>query len=107
MRRRGGVISEEFLSRMAGAGSGRVILTASGGREVAQESSEIGHGVFTYYLLEGLRGAADIDHDGRVDIDEIYKYVSQKVSSATHGRQNPMRKSPNLSGTIVLGGNVR
>jgi hypothetical protein len=54
-----------------------------------------------------LRGAADIDHDGHVDIDELYKYVSQKVSLATHGRQNPMRKSPNLTGTIVLGGHLQ
>lgn len=102
-----GVISDEFLSRVAGAGRGRVILTASGSREVAQESNDIRHGVFTYYLLEGLRGAADIDHDGHVDIDELYKYVSQKVSLATHGRQNPMRKSPNLTGTIVLGGHLQ
>jgi hypothetical protein len=102
-----GVISKEFLSRMASAGKGRVILTASGSDEVAQESREKGHGVFTYFLLEGLRGAADLDHDGRVDVDEIYKYVSQKVSLATHGHQNPMRKSPNLSGTVVLGGNLQ
>lgn len=102
-----GVIAEEFLSRMASSGKGRVILTASGSREVAQESSETGHGIFTYFLLEGLRGAADIDHDGRIDVDEIYKFVSQKVSVATHGRQNPMRKSPNLTGTLILGGRLQ
>jgi uncharacterized caspase-like protein len=102
-----GVISEQFLSRMATTGKGRVILTASGGREVAGESTEWRHGIFTYFLLEGLRGAADMDHDGRIDVDEIYKYVSQKVSAATHGRQNPMRKSPNLTGTVVLGGNLQ
>jgi hypothetical protein len=53
-----------------------------------------------------LRGAADIDRDGRIDVDEIYKYVSQKVSAATHGQQNPMRKSPNLTGTVILGGRL-
>lgn len=102
-----GVISKEFLSRMVSAGKGRVILTASGSDEVAQESREKRHGVFTHFFLEGLRGAADLDHDGRVDVDEIYRYVSQKVSLATHGRQNPMRKSPNLTGTLILGGNLQ
>jgi hypothetical protein len=102
-----GVTSAEFLSRMANAGKGRVILTASDSHEVAQESSNRRHGIFTYFLLEGLRGAADIDHDGRIDVDEIYKFVSQKVSSATRGLQNPMRKSPNLSGTLVLGGRLQ
>jgi hypothetical protein len=104
---RGVIITEEFLTRMANSGTGRVILTASGSREVAQESHEKRHGIFTYFLLEGLRGAADIDRDGRVDVDEIYKFVSQKVSSATRGRQNPMRKSPNLSGTVYLGGRLQ
>ncbi|HEU4888160.1 MAG TPA: caspase family protein [Thermoanaerobaculia bacterium] len=102
-----GVITEEFLSRMANAGKGRVILTASGSREVARESRETRHGIFTYFLLEGLRGAADTDHDGRVDVDEIYKFVSQKVSSATRGQQNPMLKSPNLTGRLVLGGHLQ
>lgn len=101
-----GVITEEFLSRIV-QGKGRVILTASGGREVALESRERRHGIFTYFLLEGLRGAADTDRDGRVDVDEIYKFVSRRVSSATGGRQNPMRKSPNLTGTLVLGGRLQ
>lgn len=101
-----GVITEEFLSRIANVGRGRVILTASGSREVAQESREARHGIFTYFLLEGLRGAADSDQDGQVDIDEIYKFVSQKVSSATRGRQNPMRKAPNLTGMLVIGGRL-
>lgn len=101
-----GVITEEFLARIANLGQGRVILTASGSREVARESNKHRHGVFTHFLLEGLRGAADIDRDGRIDVDEIYKYVSQKVSAATHGQQNPMRKSPNLTGTVILGGRL-
>jgi hypothetical protein len=102
-----GVITDEFLARIASTGKGRVILTASGSREVAQESSELRHGVFTYFLLEGLRGAADLDRDEHVDVDEIYKYVSQKVITATRGRQNPMRKSPNLTGTVFLGGRLQ
>jgi hypothetical protein len=102
-----GVTSSEFLSRMADAGKGRVILTASGSHEVARESGDTRHGIFTYFLLEGLRGAADTDHDGRIDVDEIYKFVSRKVSTATGGRQNPMRKSPNLTGTVVLGGRLQ
>ena len=101
-----GVITEEFLVRIASVGKGRVILTASSSREVAQESNSMRHGIFTYFLLEGLRGFADTDADGRIDVDEIYKYVSQKVSAATRGRQNPMRKAPNLTGTLVLGGRL-
>src|SRR5207253_3726401 len=49
-------ISGEFLDRMAHVGKGRVVLTASGPDQAAQESADFGHGVFTYYLLEGLNG---------------------------------------------------
>ncbi|HEX6097703.1 MAG TPA: caspase family protein [Thermoanaerobaculia bacterium] len=106
-RARGVKISEEFLTRIANTGKGRVILTASSSSEVAQESSAMRHGIFTYFLLQGLRGAADIDRDGRVDVDELYKFVSQKVIAATDGRQNPIRKSPNLSGMLVVGGRLQ
>jgi len=96
-------ISGEFLDRMAHVGKGRVVLTASGPDESAQESSDFGHGVFTYYLLEGLRGAADLNGDGEIDVHEIYGYVSGKVGKATRGKQNPKLKEPDLVGQILIG----
>jgi hypothetical protein len=96
-------ITGEFLDRMAHVGKGRVVLTAGGPEESAQESAELGHGVFTYYLLDGLRGAADLSGDGEIDVHEIYRYVSDKVSRATQGRQNPKLKEPDLVGRILLG----
>ena len=37
------------------------------------------HGVFTYYLLEGLAGRADVDKDGTVTVGEAFEYLSGKV----------------------------
>lgn len=59
------------------------MLTASRASEVSEEREELRHGVFTYYLLEGLRGSADLDGDGVITVDEISAYVSRKVSMAT------------------------
>jgi uncharacterized caspase-like protein len=87
---------------MATAGKGRVILAASSGQEVALESAERGHGIFTYFLLRGLEGAADADADGRIDTGEIYKFISEKVTAATKRRQNPVKKEPSLTGTLIL-----
>ncbi len=95
-------ITSEFLDRMA-RGKGRVVLTASGPEESAQESAGFGHGVFTYYLLDGLRGAADFSKDGEIDVQEIYRYVSDQVVSATKRQQNPEIKGPDLAGQILLG----
>ena len=55
-------ISDAFLDRIAG-GKGRIILTASGANEVSSEDEKLQHGVFTYFLLKGLRGKADTDKD--------------------------------------------
>lgn len=64
-------ISEGFIDRIAG-GKGRVIMTASGANEVSAEKDELRHGVFTYYLVEGLKGKADTDRDGLVTVDEAF-----------------------------------
>ncbi len=97
------LITGEFLDRMAHVGKGRVVMTASGPEESAQESTDFGHGVFTYYLLDGLRGAADLSGDGEIDVHEVYRYVSDKVSRTTKGKQNPKLKEPDLVGRILLG----
>ena len=94
-------VSGAFLERLS-QGKGRVILTASDANEVSVEKDEIKHGVFTYYLLEGLRGKADVDGDGVITVDEIYRYVSEKVPQATGQDQHPVRKGE-ITGQIVLG----
>jgi len=53
-------ISDAFLDRLAG-GKGKVIITASSANEVNVENEELRHGVFTYYMLQGLRGKADTE----------------------------------------------
>ena len=40
----------------------------------AWEFPELGHGVFTYCLMQGLRGAA-ADKTGAIDTERLYKYV--------------------------------
>ncbi len=98
------VNDNEFLSRMVNAGKGRVILTASGSTEPAQEWEEKQHGIFTYYLLQGLDGKADEDGDGNIDSDEIYNFVSQMVIKDTHKLQNPVKtNASSQTGKIVLG----
>ncbi|MBW1672812.1 MAG: caspase family protein [Deltaproteobacteria bacterium] len=93
-------ISEAFLERIA-SGKGRVIITASGANEVSAENDELRHGVFTYYLVEGLRGKADADKDGLITIDEVYRYVSEHVPRATGQEQHPIKKGT-VKGRLIL-----
>jgi uncharacterized caspase-like protein len=94
-------VSGTFLDRLS-QGKGRVILTASDANEVSVEKDELKHGVFTYYLLEALRGPGDTDKDGVITVDEVYRYVSMKVPQATGQDQHPVKKGE-MTGEIVLG----
>lgn len=66
-------------------------LTASRDRERSLEAAELegGHGVFTYYVVKGLEGEADTNHDGIVTADELAEYVHTQVREATNALQNP------------------
>jgi uncharacterized caspase-like protein len=93
-------ISDAFLDRISG-GKGRIILTASGANEVSAEDDKLQHGIFTYYLLKGLKGPADADKDGLVSVDEAYRYVTAHVPRATGQEQHPVKKGT-VEGRLIL-----
>jgi hypothetical protein len=93
-------ISDAFLDRVAG-GKGRVIITASGANEVSAEYDNIKQGVFTHYLVEGLKGKADTDKDGAITVDEVYQFVSEAVPRATNQEQHPVKKGT-VEGQLIL-----
>jgi uncharacterized protein YgiM (DUF1202 family) len=95
------VVSDNFLTRLS-KGKGRVVLTASRAGEVSEERDNLQHGVFTYYLLQGLRGGADYDADGVVTVDEAYSYVSTHVPQVTGQNQHPVKKGE-FEGHLILG----
>ena len=72
--------------------------------EVSLELAEFGHGLFTYYLLRGLQGEADLNRDGIVSLQELYEYVEQQVSQKARsvgGNQHPVMKGE-LEGVLPL-----
>jgi len=75
-----------------------VVLTASSGTQISSDYDDQGHGLFTYYLLKGLRGEADKDSNGIVQIDELYNFVKAsvtKVASEVMNRdQTPLLLPP-------------
>lgn len=72
--------------------SRRLMMTAADTNEFSLEDERWGgHGVFTHFLLDGLRGAGDLDANGIVTFTELFDHVSENVRGATNGRQNPQR----------------
>jgi tetratricopeptide (TPR) repeat protein len=73
-------------------GDGEVFgLVAARPKEFSREGPEFGggHGAFSYYLLKGLNGEADTNHDGIVNVNELIAYVTSRVPKATDDKQHP------------------
>jgi hypothetical protein len=82
------------LSGRRSEADGVVWLSASEIGEAAQESDELQGALFTYYWVNGLRGAADANGDGRVTLSESYDFAySQTLLRSARGSgvlQHPM-----------------
>jgi uncharacterized caspase-like protein/WD40 repeat protein len=81
----------QYLADLSKTKEGIVVFTASAAGEVSQEFPDFAHGVFTYYMLEGLEGKADYNNDYTVTINELMQYVEEQVKRKTRGAQNPTR----------------
>lgn len=62
---------------------GTAILASSTSQELSQESDQLHSSYFTHHLLVALRGAGDQDGDGRVTLDEAYRYAYRRTLAAT------------------------
>jgi len=72
------------------------VVSAASGSQISGALKDKEHGLFTYYLLKGIGGDADIDRDRSVTIGEINSFVSGKVKeqAASDGRE----QTPELQG---------
>jgi peptidoglycan/xylan/chitin deacetylase (PgdA/CDA1 family)/uncharacterized caspase-like protein len=62
----------------------REMLTAGGANEEVADNGPNGHSVFTWTLLQGLEGRADLNSDGYITAAELAAYVGPGVSALSH-----------------------
>jgi uncharacterized caspase-like protein len=79
------------IQSLTKVGDGICVISASDEKQYSQESKDWGggHGVFTYFLLKGLKGDADYNKDTSVTLGELTSYLSQEVRRATKNAQSP------------------
>ena len=71
-------IKEELNTLSFAKREGISVLTAAKSTQEANDDYH-GHGLFTYILVDGLKGKADYNKDGVVDSIEIAQYVKNNV----------------------------
>jgi tetratricopeptide (TPR) repeat protein len=86
-----GAFAEGWLAKDDGSvdvksqlgGEGRAVLTSSTSTQYSFEQEGSDLSTYTRYLVEGIEtGAADLDCDGMVSIDELHRYAKGKVQEA-------------------------
>lgn len=88
-------------------GSGAIVISSAGGAEYAMESDKWQNGLFTYAFLTGFEmtkdiyqkdvAKADYNGNGTVEVSEIRRYVNEKVSEMSGGKQIPSSREENIS----------
>jgi serine/threonine protein kinase len=68
------------------------------------EAPDLGHGLFTYHLLRGIKGAADVNADGRVGVEELGDYLIAAVGEQARGlgaQQTPWCRAKSPGGEYI------
>jgi len=55
------------------------VISASAPDQLASSSPELKHGVFSYFLMKGMEGEADLNIDGRITVEEMQSYLKEAV----------------------------
>lgn len=76
--------SEEKAIAQLSRSAGIHVMASAGSEQFATEFTELGHGLFTYVLIQALRGEADgAPKDGKVTIYELKSYIDDQVPEMT------------------------
>ena len=73
-----------------------IVFSATDSQTKAEEKEALGHGAFTFALMQGLKGEAIPKGQSEIKLMALQNYVCDRVSELTEGRQEP---TVHLSGT--------
>jgi uncharacterized caspase-like protein/tetratricopeptide (TPR) repeat protein len=92
----------QAFSQLTTSRAGVSAIIASGPGEFSREGQRWdGHGVFTKHLIDALAGGADRNGNGLIAADELFDFVSARVSEDTSNKQHPWRGESALAQVIL------
>ncbi|HHS95015.1 MAG TPA: peptidase C14 caspase catalytic subunit p20 [Phaeodactylibacter sp.] len=80
---------QKFYRAFENSGGGTALLLSSKGDEFSLEDGGLRQGVFSHFLIRGLKGEADTNNNKVVTIQELFDFVYAKVTSYTGNAQTP------------------
>jgi hypothetical protein len=85
------------LNKSVPVSGNMAVLTAASGEQISSTYKDKGHGLFTYFLLKGIKNEEVVKQDGSLDIPSLYEYVKPQVSSIARKKYNN-EQTPQLIG---------
>ncbi len=80
---------KKYYSAFDNSTGGTALLMSSKGEEYSLEDQGLRQGIFSHYLIRGLKGEADKNNNKIVTVQELYDYVFKKVRNYTGNAQSP------------------
>jgi WD40 repeat protein len=56
------------------------VFSATSSNEISSSYPQNKHGLFSYFLMKGMQGKADVNNDNRLTIQELFDFVKTNVS---------------------------
>jgi hypothetical protein len=82
------------VNELASAENGAVVFASSTGKQYSFEDATWGNGAFTKAAVEGMEGRADYTGKGRITVNMLDLYISERVKELTKGKQTPATAKP-------------
>ncbi len=80
----------QYYKALSATYGGTALLLSSKAEETSIESNGLRQGIFSHFLIRGLKGSADENTDKVVTIQELFRYVEANVNTYTNGYQTPV-----------------
>lgn len=82
----------QYYKSLSKAVAGTALIMSSKAEETSLESAGLRQGVFSHFLIRGLKGEGDKNQDKVVSVQELYDFIYDNVRAYTGNRQSPVIK---------------
>jgi uncharacterized caspase-like protein len=73
------------------------VMSASSGDQISSTYDEKGHGLFTYFMLKGIKNEDVVRKDGSIAISDLFSFIKPQVERIARKQYNN-EQSPQLIG---------
>jgi hypothetical protein len=73
------------------------VMSASSGEQISSTYDEKGHGLFTYFMLKGIKNEDVVKPDGSIKMDDLFGYIKPQVERIARKQFNN-EQTPQLIG---------